>query len=151
MLEIGFEYQYFGKDKSHPSTDFRAVPFRPKLKSQNPHWTPTSAQKLPQINSNTSRESHRKVKIVYCEKQIIFFHLQETDRDLLLKTIRNTGLGVLVILKEYNLNISEINGKTSKDSQRATSKACKMANPKRLLKTVILQQQNPKSKLGTKI
>lgn len=56
-----------------------------------------------------------------------------------------------MILKEYNLNISEINGKTSKDSQRATSQAYGMANPLKLVKAVILPHQNPKSKLRTKI
>lgn len=31
-----------------------------------------------------------------------------------------------MILKEYSLNISEINGETSKDSQKATSQAYKI-------------------------
>lgn len=56
-----------------------------------------------------------------------------------------------MILKECNLNISEVNGKASKDSQRATSQACETANPMRLVKAEILQHQNPKSKLKTKI
>lgn len=56
-----------------------------------------------------------------------------------------------MILKEYNLNFSEIDGKTSRDSHRATSQTYKMANPMRLVKPVILQHQSPKSKLRTKI
>lgn len=55
------------------------------------------------------------------------------------KKIRNTGLGVLMILKEYNLSISKINGKTPKDSQRATSQAYEIADPMRLSKAVLLQ------------
>lgn len=47
-----------------------------------------------------------------------------------------------MILKECNLNISEVNGKASKDSQRATSQAYEIANPMRLVEAEILQHQN---------
>lgn len=70
-----------------------------------------------------------------------YIHTQEMDGDLIgkKKKIRNTGLGVLMILKEYNLSISKINGKTPKDSQRATSQAYEIADPMRLSKAVLLQ------------
>lgn len=42
-------------------------------------------------------------------------------------------------LKEYNLSIGKINGKTPKDSQKATSQAYQIADPMRLLKAVLLQ------------
>lgn len=72
---------------------------------------------------------------------LISLHSRNGQRSLV-KNVRNTGLGVLMILKEYNLNISEVNGKASKDSQRATSQAYEMAHPMRLVKAEILQHQN---------